>query len=137
MILNSSKNMFAICKYNSGENLPERLLAYGYTRKSLFSITAGKKYMVFGMASWKGEINILLEDDAGLPKWFPISIFYPFNASLPNDWFFISVENEQGDLKALWGYKKLINDGRHYDDLLELEPEALREFYEEKYRRES
>jgi hypothetical protein len=123
--------MRVTCISKNGESLSDQLIRVGYTVKSDFSLSVGKEYEVFAMSLWCGVILLLLADEHHLPNWFPMELFSLSDSGVPADWSFLpSLANEKG-LQALWGYKRLITDTSHYDDLIERDPTALRHFYGE------
>jgi hypothetical protein len=123
--------MRVTCISDSGQSLSAQLLRFGYTVKSVFSVSVGKEYEVLAMSLWCGAVLLLLADEHHLPHWFPTELFSLSDPGLPAGWSFSpSLTNENG-LQALWGYERLITDASHYDGLLERDPEALRFFYEE------
>jgi hypothetical protein len=126
--------MRAKCLFNDGKSLSEKYLNLeGYTSKSSFNVAIGGEYLVFAMSLWHGVILILLADESHLPNWFPLELFSIDDRRLPANWSFVSML-ESSHLQALWGYEQLVGDPLRYDALLEREPAALREFYEEEER---
>jgi hypothetical protein len=128
--------MKVICNANIGSALGKKHFAIGYTPKSVLHLTVGKEYRIFAMQIWRSLLDVLLSDDTGKPQWYPIEIFKVSDSRLPNDWLFKSTPDEEYGLQALWGYKSIVEDPLHHDGMLELEPEHLKIFEEERRKRE-
>lgn len=131
--------MRALCRANTGKALPPTHFsaAPGDTEETAFCVSIGKEYLVLGVALWHSVILLLVLDDTNLPYWYPVELFCMTDARLPDDWFFsVSAATEHG-VQAIWGYEHLVTDSSHYGALLERDPEALRLFYQEEWRRRS
>jgi hypothetical protein len=122
--------MQVMCNANHATALPPKyFVAFGgNSHESIFHVSVGTEYLVFGMAAYNGVIVFLVLDDTHKPNWYPIEFFSVTDPKLPADWLFSrNVANEHG-IDAIWGYKNLITDPKHYEDLIEREPEALKIF---------
>jgi hypothetical protein len=129
--------MRVICKDNTAIVLPPKyFLAFpGDSDASIYHVTVGTEYPVFGMALRQQVIILLLMDDTNKPNWYPVDFFSVTEPKLPADWFFSKeVANEHG-IDALWGYELLASDPKHYGALIERDPGALRLFEDERRRR--
>jgi len=119
------------CRANSGQALPESYLGNGYFRESVFNVTIGSEYAVLGIAVYKGIVCFLLVDDVSLPNWYPADLFSVVDSRIPANWFSALYPGNAAALGFLIGYRALIFDERHYDALLERDPEALEIFHRE------
>lgn len=130
--------MRVICRANTGKALTKKHFSIfqGETEHTEFHVTVGKQYLIYAMAIWRSALMILLLEDTGLPSWFTMELFEVTDPRLPNDWFFSTETAAQEGVEAMWGYERLVRDGSHYEALLARDPEALKAFYQEQYRRE-
>lgn len=123
------------CIANRGAALSGRAKRAGFTDQSVFHVTMGEEYPVYGMALWDSGLAVLICDDTGLPWWYPIELFDVIDRRLPDSWEFDVTWTEDAYALALWGYPALIRDPDYHDALVEREDEALRVFYAERDRR--
>jgi hypothetical protein len=116
--------MKVICLANSGDALSPRHFDVGYTASSVFHITVDKEYVVYGVAMWRTLLSYLIVTN-GRPVWCPAELFKVTDPKIPEDWYFqFFSQNEEDWLNAVWGYQELI-DPQHYDELANLEDNAL------------
>jgi hypothetical protein len=101
-------------------------------------VTPDIDYQVMGMSLFNAGLSILIRDDTKKPNWYPIGLFYVVDCVLPSDWEFAitNVKEASGSspaagLAAEWGYRELIRNPSHNDDLVERKPEALEIFSRE------
>jgi hypothetical protein len=117
--------MKVVCRANTGEALCSRTRTLEKLIGSDFSLEIGRVCTVYGMHDWKGILEYLVIGTAGgYPLWYPAELFSVVDHSLPSEWHFRYVGNEDGIL-ALWGYEELVMSTEHHDRLVELEPDAL------------
>lgn len=120
------------CIANKGKSLPKKLLDGDYLVTSEFDLIINQIYMVYGIMSWKGIINYLtLDKYENLPVWFPAELFTVIDNTLPMEWYF-KYFGINCDINFLCGYKELVNDQKHYIDLIEREGSAIKIFIERK-----
>jgi len=115
---------------------PER--GYYYTAKTVFHVQIGKNYLVLGMSLWETVLTVLVCDESGRPRWNPIGLFEFDDQKLPDDWEFSLLDGiaaSGGDALnrrlAMWGYKELVRNPLHSDELIERDPTALEIFFNE------
>lgn len=68
-----------------------------------------------------------------LPSWYPADLFTVIDNLLPLEWYFNYhgfIEN--WNLNAIWGYKEIALDEKHYEGLIEREDVAIRIFLKRK-----
>lgn len=130
--------MIARCVHNNGTELgtPERRRSF--TDETVFHVTLGSEYRVFAMSIWETELNVLVRDDTGKPNWWPIGLFEFEDQTVPCDWEFALLDGPAASggyslnrAVARWGYREMIRNPKHHDDLIERKPEALQIFFEE------
>lgn len=120
-----------LCTGSSGADLPADVLERsGNTALSMFDVTVGDEYAVRAMALWTYGIGALIVDDTGRPNWKPISLFEVVDGQLPTNWEFAVVVQREPVL-ALWGYRTLVRDPDHHDNLIERKLLALDAFLRE------
>ena len=99
----------------------------------------GKMYNVYSIFLTQQNLKYLIAEEGIVP--FPFLSdavqFEIVDSLLPLEWHFIfrGYKKEYDDpnpLIAVWGYKEMALDPKHYIDLLEREPEALEIFYKRK-----
>jgi hypothetical protein len=97
------------------------------------NIAVGKICNVYAMLLWKGSLKYLLGDG---PYWYSAEQFEIVNPTLPLIWYFTFKEYENVknncSYTAIWGYKELVYDKNHNQDLMERKPEALEIFLKRK-----
>ena len=97
------------------------------------NIAVGKICNVYAMLLWKGSLKYLLGDG---PYWYSAEQFEIVNPTLPLIWYFTFKEYENVKnncfYTAIWGYKELVYDKNHNQDLMERKPEALEIFLKRK-----
>jgi hypothetical protein len=118
--------MIVRCVHKHGEELgiPERRRSF--TDKTVFHVTVGVEYRVFAMSIWETELNILICDDTRKPNWWPIGLFEFDDQTLPCGWEFALLDGEAASgghslnkEVARWGYREMIHNPKHHDDLIE------------------
>jgi len=120
--------MIVKCVANSGKNRPGIYRTLGYTNQLVFHVSPGKEYVVQSMALWGLHLVLLLADDAGRPNWFPAVLFRVVNPHLPPDWAYDIARHDSRGLRAIWGYKEIVQNKQHNDALIDRDPDALRLF---------
>src|SRR5688500_190576 len=121
--------MKVLCTADDGNCLTDKHFEAGYTPSSEFDLDIGKEYVVYGICIWKGLLSYLLMGEGLHPHWYPSELFSITQRELPPDWYFAYFGDSDGrDLQALWGYYELINSEDHFDELSELEKDALQVF---------
>lgn len=130
--------MIARCVHNNGAELGVQERRRSFTDETVFHVTLGSEYRVFAMGIWETELNVLICDDTGKPNWWPIGLFEFEDQAVPCDWEFALLDGQAasgGDSSnrsvARWGYREMIRNPKHHDDLIERKPEALKIFANE------
>jgi len=92
-----------------------------------------------GMVMKKGYLNYLV-DDGGVISVCPYQLFEIINHDLPSGWHFnaftVSDENYI-NREALWGYRELCFVYNHYEQLIDMNEEAHRIYYQRKIQMEN
>jgi hypothetical protein len=120
------------CIANKGKDLPKQILDVEHLVTSEFALEINKIYEVYGLMSWSGIINYLtLDKYAILPFWFPADLFIVTDNTLPMEWYFeyFGINHE---INFLCGYKELIQDQKHFVNLIERESSAIEIFIKRK-----
>jgi len=122
------------CIANSGKDLSKQALESGHLKTSEYQLIVGDVYTVYGISLWNNVLNYLTMDRYGtLPFWHPAELFSVEESLLPLEWYYQYFGNGVDTcLSALWGYKELVADENHYDELLEREDTAIRIFLKRK-----
>lgn len=122
------------CIANTGSALSSATRETGYFDTTEFQLAIGAVYTVYGISLWQGVLHYLTMDKyETLPFWHPAELFRVDDSSLPLEWHcqFFGADPELA-LHAIWGYKELVTEEDHYDDLMEREEEAIRIFLKRK-----
>jgi hypothetical protein len=121
--------MQVLCVGNRGSDLPKAVLdRSGNFEASQFLLTIGSVYVVYGMAIRNANLGLLVLNDRARPIWSHLELFEVLDARVPSHWSFASLDEEVFGLSALWGYRSLIQNPSHNDDLMELERSAWKDF---------
>jgi hypothetical protein len=81
------------------------------------------------MSIWETSLHVLIRDDTGKPNWWPIGLFEFDDQTAPCDWEFALLDGQaasggcslSGEV-ARWGYREMIRNPKHHDDLIERKP---------------
>ena len=128
--------MRVTCTSNLGKALPSKYFDLGYTEESVFDVSVGKEYPVFGIALWKSTLLLLLSDEYDLPNWHPIELFSVSDSRLDDSWLFAAYDRHPHEVDAVWGYERLVRDVSYWEALLERDPDALKAFFQERFARQ-
>lgn len=111
--------MQVVCKANSGASLSSRVLAARVaSTETEYSIKIGRVCTVHGISVAHGVVHYLvIPSDGAFPVWYPAELFDVTDYSLPGDWYFDYYGTEHG-IDAMWGYRELVLDPDHHDDLI-------------------
>jgi hypothetical protein len=119
----------------TGKILSTKALAVGYQPTTDFQIKFGTISTVYGISCWENVFHYLILDNIipSLPDWYPAELFESVDQSLPINWYHKYFgEDDQRGIQALWGYREMITDYAHYNDLIERKDEAIRIFLRRK-----
>ncbi|WP_173142061.1 hypothetical protein [Kibdelosporangium persicum] len=114
------------CLRNKG--LPEPAHGLYYTEHTVFEVTVGETYPVYGISMFNRGLTLLLRDDTGKPNWQPIELFEVVDGRLPDGWKFATRDQGEAYTQAIFGYPRLVDDEGHEEALIEREPDAMRVF---------
>ncbi len=118
-----------------GKALSSKALRAGYQPTTDFQIKFGTILIVYSISYWENVLHYLTLDNstASLPDWYPAELFEAVNQSLPVDWHhnYFGEDDPRG-VQALWGYREMVMDYAHYNDLIERKDEAIRIFLRRK-----
>lgn len=90
-----------------------------------------KVYRVYGVAIYEKGLNYLLDcNNIGQPLWHYGELFEIVNQRMYHEWYFRTFKD--GKFQALWGYKELVADYYHNDDLMERKGHAVDIFIKRK-----
>lgn len=115
------------CEANTGANLSEKTYEIGYTTETMFELKKHEFYTVYGMCQWRNSLHFLIKgEENNYPSWYPAELFTVSDKKLPLEWYFDFYTDN--DISAVWGYKELVEDESHFDELMERKNDALRVF---------
>ena len=119
--------MICLCKYARNSDIPSDIRSNDNLLTALFDVRVGEKYDIFGQAIFNKKLLYLIDpDDASKPNWYPAELFEMVDGTLPETWEFDCFPDQFGsDLGAIWGYRELVCDPDHFNELAERTPDAL------------
>lgn len=124
------------CITNHGNELPDHYLdtQAGLTANSIFPVTIGKVYIVYGISFRKDQVFYCICDDDyeamdGLyyPNFWPSPIFDIENSKVSRYWRFGFTPDHRDHL-AIISYDEWINDPYYYDRLTDREEKGTIQF---------
>jgi hypothetical protein len=112
----------------SGKNLSNKSLEALHSNDEEFQLNIGDIYTVYGINVWRGIVHYLTFDKwYNNPFWTPAELFEIVDNRLPPDWHFkfYGYEDKHMDLvNAVFGYKELALNPRHYFELINREGDS-------------
>lgn len=121
------------CIANLGKNLSPKTIQSGQLVTTEYNLDIGQEYTVYGILVWGGSLRYLIVVLDDLPGWYPAELLEVVDHLLPLEWYYNFRGYEDNSLYAIWGYKEMVFDtDKHYDALIEREPEALEIFFKRK-----
>lgn len=124
--------MKVICIYNTGDAYKNSVMPDGFFKTSQYGLELGKEFFVMGIVLFENLIMYLV-DDNGKPGWYPFQLFKISDNAIASKWHFKIVSpNESSTIQAIWGYFELCFQEGHYDQLLDLEEDSMRIYFERK-----
>jgi hypothetical protein len=108
----------------------------GTSDQVVYELTVGEMYPVVGMILWKLVLSGLTRSDLGVPVCVPMGVFAPSSVCDPVGWRcsfggglrLSGPASWEQPVAFLHGYRELIEDSDHLDDLLSGDPNALATF---------
>ncbi len=120
------------CVANTGDKLSPNAKALGNSKETTYPIKIGDRFNVYGQHLYKGVLSyLLLGTYENLPSWYPAELFELEDSLLPLEWYYRYLGYDS-NLSAIWGYKELVLDVEHHDNLIERNKEAIRIFLKRK-----
>jgi hypothetical protein len=108
------------CIANDYAHLTERSKKAGRDLNVIFHVNIGDTYCVYGINLWRrGTLSYLVMNAAGsMPIWVPAELFQLVDGKLPNEWYYKFLGLTDDYLNAVWGYKELVENPKHYTGLV-------------------
>lgn len=125
--------MKVLCLHNHTRHLTDEHYRTGVSRNFEESIEIGKIYNIYGMCLFGGKLDYLLVNKYNKPSFHAADYFRVIENVIPEYWQFKFNQSGLYMVNAIWGYEKMVNDERHYNDLILDEGEAVSYFFEEIY----
>lgn len=121
------------CKESSLEKWVDELSNLGYTAETQLDVVVGQIYRVYAMCLCGQVLLYLLEGASGWPIWYPAVLFETQDTAIPMSWQFKFLGRDRSNLiKAVWGFKELVEDSSYFDALSEQDNKAVALFRERK-----
>ncbi len=110
------------------ENAPTDMIPHGYSHQTKTHITLNKEYEVFALCIFNGAIFVQIICDVNIPDWLPSTwLFEVTEKNIPSDWI-CNFFNSQPYM--VMGPEFEAKDLESYEQMVELEPEAVTKFWE-------
>ena len=121
------------CNYNTGQQLIDNEIELpGIFKETIFGLLEiGKEYLVMGIIYGEGEVDYLI-DDSGIVSACPYQLFQILDNKLSSNWYFRTFsicDDIYPFQQALIGYHELCFNTNHYENLVNMEDEALRIYF--------
>ena len=125
-------NIKVKCVSNTGDKLSPNAKALGNSDETIYPVKIGDILNVYGQNLYKGVLSyLLLGTYENLPSWYPAELFEVEDPLLPLEWYYRYLGYDS-NLSAIWGYKELVMNSEHHDNLIERDSEAIRIFLKRK-----
>lgn len=126
--------MKCFCKHSKYGDVPNEEKSSEGLDSVIYDIDVGSTYIIYGQSIFKGKLKYLIDpQDNSRPNWYPAELFDIVDGFPGENWEFqyfpIDAKN---DLGALWGYRELVRDVEHFNNLAEREETALLAFARQK-----
>lgn len=134
------------CLKNHGAQLGPCSGGYFFTNRTRWSLEIGQLYEAFGLGLWSNALLVLVTNNHGRARWFPLALFEVIDGSLPTGWE-VAVYDLQGAMGfppqegwggghwvARFGYEELVTSDEHNDALMENDAAAVEVFERERRR---
>jgi hypothetical protein len=108
--------MKVMCVNSGGPALLTADIASGNTRSSVFHVTVGRDYFVYGVLFNDAVLKYLVEDDTGRPTWEPASLFEVICGRVSRSWIFPNWANA-GRYVAAMSFPEFVEDPESFDRL--------------------
>lgn len=136
--------MIVSCAHNRSSGLSDHQRGRFASIDATYDLTVGKNYVALGLGIWETVLQVLIQDDNGLPNWCPMGLFDCKPQAIPAHWKFglrsgitASGSHLWTQWVAIWGYEELVDDPGHSDALMERSRRAHTTFHKELRRREA
>jgi hypothetical protein len=103
----------------------KKLLSLGFSNASVLGITEGASYEVHGVVVWCEVVFFQIVSDSGILSWLPSLAFEVIDRSVPNDWLVNQFDDE---VQFILGPAFISDSKQDYGDMVELDPEKVRQF---------
>lgn len=126
--------MMCLCKYSKYGDVPSEEKSTDAMDGVVYDIVVGTKYTIYGQSIFKGRLKYLIDpQDNSHPNWYPAELFDILDGSPGLNWEFQYFPRDaRDDLGALWGYRELVHNVEHFNNLAEREDAALLDFARQK-----
>jgi len=102
-------------------------IASGNTRSSVFHVTLGRHYSVYGVLFCDAVLNYLIQDDTGFPQWNPASLFQVVCGRVSRSW--VCVNWSSTKYFAVMSFPELVQSPDVFDQLALGDDSAREMFY--------
>lgn len=129
--------MIVRCISNTGQDLAKETTIVSYSPETKFNFEIGSIYTVYGICSIENTWDYLFsKGPEEWPVWWPADLFEVIDNYLPPI-FYSEIrlrENYKGEknVLAIFGYKEMVMNIMHHDNLNNRDSEALKIFFKRK-----
>ena len=104
------------CINTGGEVLRTVDIAAGNTRLSVFHVTVGREYAVYGVLLIDAVLHYLIEEDTGLPIWNPASLFQIVCGHVSRSWV-IADWSPANSYFVVMSFPEFVESQKAFDEL--------------------
>ena len=115
-------------------NLPASMIKLGYSPRVNLNLEQDNHYIVYGISIWREVLHyLIIPNEEMLPSWFPADLFDVVDQRLPFEFYFHYFGmNDSTGLSLEIGYKEMVLDPNHSNDLIERKKDAIKIFLKRK-----
>jgi hypothetical protein len=115
------------CINKGGLSLLQADISAGNTRSSVFHVSVGREYVVYGLLFRKSTISYLIQEDHGIPEWQPASLFEVMCGKPSRFWLFANWSSG-GEYVGILTFADFAKNREVYEALVAKEQSSLQLF---------
>ena len=119
----SGINMRVLCKNLGRGDLLEAEVAHGFLRTTVFHVTVGREYAVYGLLFTGGVLHYLIYEDNLIPLWHPTSMFAVVCDRIPRCWRIANWSDSERDFVVV-SFPEITESPLAFDSLVNGDREA-------------
>ena len=104
-------------------------IASGNTRRSVFHVTPGREYTVYGVLFRKAVLSYLIQADTGFPQWTSASLFQVVCGRVSRFWVYVDWSSDEVEYLAVMTFPEFVQSYDIYNQLALGDDSAREMFY--------